>query len=246
MTFDCDVVRDLLPLYVDEACSEKSRDMVETHLQECPACRDILERIRRTEIDEDLQIEKAEVLGDGAKRFKQRSAMIGSVIAGLFMIPILICLLINLVSGRPLGWFLVVLASLAVAASLIIVPLMVPEDKAFWTFAAFCASVVALLGVICMNTRGSWFWIASSATLFGLAVVFLPFIIRTRPARQLIGNSNPVIIVLVLDVVLFLNMMNMIRSHGRITLATLLYTLGILAGIAAVVFEILRKRGTTK
>ena len=60
MMFDCDVIRDLLPLYADDACSEKSRAMVETHLLECPACNELLGRIRETEIDENLQSEKIE------------------------------------------------------------------------------------------------------------------------------------------------------------------------------------------
>jgi len=243
MTFDCEMIRDLLPLYADDACSEKSRSAVEEHLQECPDCRSLLQRIRQTEIDDHLQSEKNEVLQYEAKRFRNRSAAIGSLISGLFMIPILVCLIINVFSGRPMGWFFVVLASLLVAASLIIVPLMVPEDKFFWTFAAFCASLMALLGVVCIYTGGSWFWIASSSALFGLAVVFLPFLIRTRPVRKAIGASNRLVIVLGLDAALFINMINMIRSHGRLTFDSLLYTLAVVIGIGFVAAEIIRKRG---
>lgn len=35
---NCEIVRDLLPLYIDEACSEGSRTMVERHLKSCKAC----------------------------------------------------------------------------------------------------------------------------------------------------------------------------------------------------------------
>ena len=35
MKTECDVIRDLLPLYADDACSEGSRRMVEEHLTEC-------------------------------------------------------------------------------------------------------------------------------------------------------------------------------------------------------------------
>ena len=35
MKDQCDVIRDLLPLYADRACSEKSREIVVEHLQEC-------------------------------------------------------------------------------------------------------------------------------------------------------------------------------------------------------------------
>ena len=243
MKIDCEVIRDLLPLYADDACSEKSRLMVEEHLQECESCSEMLRRIKETKIEDDLQSEKTAVIAYGAKRFKRRSAAVGSAFSGLFMIPILICLIINITTGNSMGSFFIVLASMMVAASLIIVPLMVPEDRAFWTFCTFCASLMLLLGVTCFFTHGSWFPVAASAVLFGLAVLFLPFLIRTRPFRNLIGGSNPVLIVLVIDAVLFVNMINMIRSHGRITMSRILFTVFVVAGIILVITEVLRKRG---
>ncbi|MGM0884992.1 MAG: anti-sigma factor family protein [Bacillota bacterium] len=36
----CNVVYDLLPLYIDGACSEESKELVEEHLTECRACRE--------------------------------------------------------------------------------------------------------------------------------------------------------------------------------------------------------------
>lgn len=36
----CNVVYDLLPLYIDGACSEESKEIVEEHLTECSACRE--------------------------------------------------------------------------------------------------------------------------------------------------------------------------------------------------------------
>lgn len=35
---DCEIIRDLLPLYHDGACSQTSRAAVEAHLKTCPAC----------------------------------------------------------------------------------------------------------------------------------------------------------------------------------------------------------------
>ena len=240
---ECEVVRDLLPLYADEACSEKSRALVEEHLLDCAECREILLKLRNTEIEDDLKNEKNTVIQYGEKRFRRRSAAVGSVISGLFMIPILVCLIVNVVTGPALNWFYIVLASLCVAASLIIVPLMVPEDKAFWTLCAFAASLMLLLGVVCLYTGGRWFFIASSASLFGLAVIFLPFAVRARPARRLIGSTNPWLVVLGLDAALFVNMINMIVSRGGFTVNTALFTLAVIAGIGLVVTEILRKRG---
>ena len=36
----CEVIRDLIPLYVDGCCSENTRTLVEEHLAVCPACKD--------------------------------------------------------------------------------------------------------------------------------------------------------------------------------------------------------------
>ena len=72
MNINCEVIRDLLPLYTDDACSEMSRVMVEEHLQNCPSCRDLLQKLRENEIDQNLQAERADVLSYGAKRFKRR------------------------------------------------------------------------------------------------------------------------------------------------------------------------------
>ena len=246
MRTECEIIRDLLPLYADDACSGRSRELVEEHLKECQDCSRLLKRLKETEIETDMYREKESVLQEGKKRFRRRSAEIGTIVSGIFMIPILVCLIINIFTGSGLGWFFIVLASLAVAASLIIVPLMVPEDKAFWMFCSFCASLMVLLGVVCLYTRGRWFWIASSASLFGLSVVFLPFVIKARPVKALIGAGNKLLIVLVLDAALFINMMNMITSRGKFTVSTILFTLGVLAGIGMVVTEVLRKREDMK
>ena len=36
---NCGIIQDLLPLYHDGVCSDKSRAAVEEHLQTCEACR---------------------------------------------------------------------------------------------------------------------------------------------------------------------------------------------------------------
>lgn len=244
MKMDCEVIRDLLPLYADEACSGKSRDLVEEHLQGCPECCELLDLLRQSELENDLQNEKASVIGYAMRRFRRRSAAVGGTVSGVLMIPILLCLVLNLVAGPSLSWVSVVLAAMCVLASLIVVPIVMPEDKAFWTFCAFTASLMLLLGVTALYSHGDWFGIASSAVLFGLALVFLPFVIRARPVKKLIGGANRLLIVLGLDAALFVNMLNMVESDGKLTLHSLWFTFGVIAGVALVVIEIVRKRGT--
>ena len=45
---DCNVIMDLLPLYVDEYCSEESARLVAEHLEACESCRKIYDQMRET------------------------------------------------------------------------------------------------------------------------------------------------------------------------------------------------------
>ena len=42
----CEVIKDLLPLYVDDICSEKSKYIIEEHLVECEKCRNYLDSLK--------------------------------------------------------------------------------------------------------------------------------------------------------------------------------------------------------
>ena len=240
---DCEVIRDLLPLYADEACSEKSRSLVNEHLLDCAECRDMLQRLQNQEIENNLKSEKESVIQFGVRQFKKRTAAVGSAVSGAVIVPVLICLYLF---GSPMGWIDIVLAALCVAASVSVVPIMIHEDKLFWMFCAFTASLMLLLGVICIHSHGQWFWIASSASLFGLAAVGLPFVIKARPMKKLIGDLKPWVVVAGVDIALFINMMSMIASRGKLTLSTVLFTAGIIAGIWAILSEIIKRKKENK
>lgn len=64
---NCDVIRDLIPSYVDEVCSQATKECVEEHLESCGECRLIAARCR----DNALSGEKLEQKGlDGLKKIK--------------------------------------------------------------------------------------------------------------------------------------------------------------------------------
>ena len=243
MKIGCEVIRDLLPLYADDACSKDSRLLVEEHLQDCTECEEMLEKLKNSEMEEELKSEKEDVISYAVRQFKRQSAKVGSTVSGLFMIPILAFLVINLVAGSAMGWFFIMLASLVVAGSLILTPILAHEDKAFWTLCAFTVSLMVLLGVICLVSGGNWFWLVASAVLFGLSAIFLPFAIKAGPMRKLIGNRNKALIVIVTDVVLFLNMMSSIamRKSNPFNIVTLL--IGCAVGIVLAMREIRQRKG---
>lgn len=43
---NCDIIKDLIPSYVDEVCSQATKECVEAHLEECGECRLVAARLR--------------------------------------------------------------------------------------------------------------------------------------------------------------------------------------------------------
>ena len=207
----------------------------------------MLARIRENEIENHLAAEKEDVIRYQKKKFGRRSAAVGTVIAWILMIPVVICLFLNRLEGGRLDWFFVVVAGLAVAASVIVVPLMVPENKLFWTFCAFCASTVLLLAVTCIYSHGDWFFIAASAFLFGMALFFLPFAIRAKPLRPYVPERKAFTVVAV-DVALFAVMMECINIHNNgLGFWRGAVLVGVLIGlVVAIVIPEMKKRGIIK
>lgn len=68
---DCDIIRDLLPLYIDDVVSDATKEMVETHLKDCEVCRKEAEWMRKTvRLPADQKAQEAEV--NALKNIKQR------------------------------------------------------------------------------------------------------------------------------------------------------------------------------
>lgn len=49
----CDVTKDLLPCYLDEICSEESKELVVEHLAECAECRDFMKQLQEQDLGKD-------------------------------------------------------------------------------------------------------------------------------------------------------------------------------------------------
>lgn len=49
MTYPCGIIRDLLPLYIDDVSNEESKQAVENHLSECEKCRNYYNSMKSTE-----------------------------------------------------------------------------------------------------------------------------------------------------------------------------------------------------
>ena len=91
----CEIIRDLLPLYQDDICSEKSRNAIEEHIKECESCRTYLKKM---ECEIPIATEKEEEDWKGFQEFSRkvsrkinnRIIMAGGVVFLLCMILVVI------------------------------------------------------------------------------------------------------------------------------------------------------------
>ena len=49
MKYPCNLIKDMLPLYLDDVCSTESREMIENHLKDCADCRTCFDDMKKTE-----------------------------------------------------------------------------------------------------------------------------------------------------------------------------------------------------
>ena len=203
MKYSCDTIKDLLPLYHDNICSEASRAVVEEHLLECDSCKREMGKIDDDTYDVGLQRERDTVVERYSKKLKRTSVLAGLAIAGVMGIPILVCLIVNIATGNALDWFFIVLGSLMVVASVTVVPLIAETKRGLLTLASFTGSVLLLLAIICIYTRGNWFFIPAVSVLLGMSIIFLPYVLKQFPLRGFAAENRGLVSMAVNVVLLY-------------------------------------------
>lgn len=202
MKYSCEMIKDLLPLYYDDVCSDSSKQVVEEHLSECSSCKTTLKKMEDNTYDNRLKKERDHAVERYTKNVKKKSLSIGLGIASILLIPILVCLIVNLATEHALDWFFIVLTSLMLFASITVVPLVTEEKKILWTLGSFTASLMLLLLSCCLYSSSNWFFIAAISILFGLSIVFSPYIVYQLPLKGFL-SQNKGLLVMAIDTLLF-------------------------------------------
>jgi len=83
---NCNIIRDLLPSYLDDICTSDTRKAVEEHLSECKSCRELAALMRETAFTSE-RMETAEI--DYMKKTKRhflRKGSFGSILPAVFVL----------------------------------------------------------------------------------------------------------------------------------------------------------------
>ena len=97
MKFRCSIIDDLLPLYLEDMCSEDTKAAIEEHLQECPACQEKLARMKNSDIIPQVKKQESRFpIADYAKKVKRYRIRVGLLVAFISMMAaciLALCLL---------------------------------------------------------------------------------------------------------------------------------------------------------
>ena len=94
----CEIIRDLLPLYQDDICSEKSRNAIEEHIKECESCRTYLKKMEGEIPIETDKIEGTDEEWKGFREFSEKvSRKLNRRIVMVCGVVFLICMMLTVV-----------------------------------------------------------------------------------------------------------------------------------------------------
>lgn len=101
-TKQCEVIQDLLPLYIDSICSEESRHMVSEHLEGCAECKRLYENMTESvnQALEEPELDSQQAFSAINRKWRRKKISIVCISAALAALVVLIgCMVIREVSG---------------------------------------------------------------------------------------------------------------------------------------------------
>ena len=187
---DCDLVQDLLPLYLDDACSESSKKVVEEHLAECAACREVVQKLKDHTVEDVIAAESESVLAHHAKRERTAAFKAGVIIAGLLILPVLITLIVGMANGGGLGVFFVTLASMLLVGAMTAVPLLSLKNRLSRTILCGVGALLLILFFVDRMNGGGGFLIVAIPTILGLSVPLFPVLLHAVKLPPVLSDKK--------------------------------------------------------
>ena len=100
MKNECSIVRDILPLYLENMVSNETGTFVKEHLKDCPECTAELEALKAgpkvekigSEMRDSLEVEVMKSMKATRKKFRKKAYRVAAIIAGIFII---VCVLLH-------------------------------------------------------------------------------------------------------------------------------------------------------
>lgn len=181
----CEVIKDLMPSYIDGICSSESKKLIEEHIADCADCNQLLERMKDVEIVSDKTNEK-EI--DYMKKIKRHNAYKNLIGLGLLIafIAVGMAVIIGSYGNVPIGLYYMILPVLVFASYYMLSDHTTKMLHSKWSVG------ISILGLVliayCLYLELSVLkWIDNGTYPFGIAAYKLgPFVYHQLLAITLI------------------------------------------------------------
>ncbi len=102
---DCEVIQDLIPLYVDGCCSEATHNIVEEHLKECEKCKNYkslisVEMMTKDDGDRDNKEPEIKTIKKGIRKIKLAKTLLISFLVAIFIFIFVVIPVRNQIRGE--------------------------------------------------------------------------------------------------------------------------------------------------
>lgn len=177
----CDVVQDLLPLYVDGVCSADSRQLVDAHLAECDDCRRVLADLQESETEVAFHADAKAVIRAHNKH-QSKTALALGVLISVFLTGVMgVMLYVTLKGWSDWQTTITVGASLLFLAGLTAVPLLASSKRL--TKAIVFSTLALVLVILCEEAffgeeSGLETLQIITATIFAISLFTFPVVVR--------------------------------------------------------------------
>lgn len=179
----CEVVKDLLPLYVDKMVSEVSEKSIEQHLEHCADCREFYQNMAAA-LEQEAQPPEVSDVKRFLKKTKRMYFFYG--LCGLSFLSIFICMIVDLALNKGITWSLIVGSAVLFADVLVYVVSACKKNKVYIVLTVLSVGTGVLLSVIqfagyCrMHTGTVWiFRYGFPILLVWLGILWIPVLFRT-------------------------------------------------------------------
>lgn len=190
MRLDCDVIGDLMPLYVEELASEKSCELVEEHIKECECCKSKLEAMKEPE---GKVIHNVEPLKELRRKMKRHNRLLVTLTVFVtFSILTIVQGSIDVTGETPeamMGFCIMYFYLLFPIVSLFCSYLVARQYKKIcWVMPVLCGILALILaGIVFQQFEIFFAWLAMVPSVVGVAIgSLLEWRRSLRNARNLV------------------------------------------------------------
>lgn len=180
---DCEIVKDLLPLYVDGMVNDVSKKSIEEHLDHCMDCNEVYHNMT-FHLKMEAKSSEVQDVKKFLKKTKQMYFLYG--LGGLSFIAILVCIIVDLALNKGITWSLIVGSAVVFADAFVYVLLTCKKNKACITMLVISIGTFCLLSTIqitryyLMDTGTFWiFRYGLPIMLLWLLILWFPVLGRT-------------------------------------------------------------------